>query len=157
MTRITCKTPSTGRSVTLSLVDVTSNYTTFAEAPDFSVPDPSENFPNRDPVDDTRAIKPGEIFFITPIAAKNKTANTLWIEVKLVNESNNSIEFGRVKVPGFDTVFIPVQGRSLFKRDANGVLGDTLKIRAEANNSFDAWASAEEKLSSEHIGIINGI
>lgn len=154
MARITCKTPSTGRAITVSLVDVTTNYTPIAEAPDFSVPDPSESFPNRDPNDASRAIKSGEIFFITPVAAKNKTANTLWIEVRLVTENNTTIEFGRAKVPANDTVFIPIQGRSLFKRNPDGIVGDRLEIRAEANSSFDVWASAEEKLSSEHIGVI---
>ena len=153
MARITCKTPSTGRAITVFSANVSTVYTAIAEAPDFSVPDPSESFPNRDPVDASRAIKPGEIFFITPVAAKNKTANTLWIEVQLVTESNTTIQFGRARVPANDTVFIPVQGRSLFKRNPDGVSGDKLQIRAEANNAFDVWASAEEKLSSEHIGV----
>lgn len=153
MARITCKTPSTGRSFNISVVGVTTTFTSVAEAPDFSVPDPSETFPNRDPLDASRAIKPGEIFFITPIAAKNKTSNTLWIEVRLVSESNTTIDFGRAKVPGNDTVFIPIQGRSLFKRNPDGLVGDKLEIRAEANSAFDVWASAEEKLSSEHIGV----
>lgn len=154
MARITCKTPSTGRAITVFSANVSTVYTAIAEAPDFSVPDPSESFPNRDPADLSRAIKSGEIFFITPIAAKNKTANTLWIEVRLVTESNTTLQFGRAKVPGNDTVFIPIQGRSLFKRNPSGSVGDKLEIRAEANNSFDVWASAEEKLSSEHIGVV---
>jgi len=132
---------------------VTTSYTTIAEAPDFSVPDPSETYSNRDPLDASRAIKPGEVFFITPIAAKNKTANTLWIEVRLLTETNAVIDFGRAKVPGNDTVFIPIQGRSLFKRDPDGTAGDKLQIRAQANSAFDVWSAAEEKLSSEHIGV----
>jgi len=152
--RITCKTPSTGRSINVVLEDVTTNYTIIAEAPDFSVPDPSENFPSRDPTDDSRAIRPGEIFFITPLAAKNKTSSTVWIEVSLYTEANSSIDFGRVNVPPNDTVFIPLQGRSLFKRDANTAVGDQLLVRAQANNVFDVWAAAEEKLSAEHIGVV---
>lgn len=154
MARITCKTPSTGRSITIALVDVSNTYTVIAEAPDFSVPDPSESFPNRDPADDSRAIKPGEIFFITPIAAKNKSATTTWIEVRLVTESNTVVDFGRARVPANDTVFIPVQGRSLFKRDPNSNVGDVLEIRAQTSGVFDVWAAAEEKLSSEHIGVV---
>ena len=154
MARITCKTPSTGKGITVSMVDVTTNFTVIAEAPDFSVPDPSNNFSTRDPLDDSRAIRPGEVFFITPIAAKNKSSNTVWIEVRLVTENNTIIDFGRAKVPANDTVFIPVQGRSLFKRDPDGVTGDVLEIRAQANGVFDVWASVEEKLSSEHVGVI---
>lgn len=155
MARITCKTPSTGKGVSVSLVDVTTNYTTIAEAPDFSVPDPSNTYAQRDPTDDARAIRPGEVFFITPISAKNKTANTYWIEVQLLTESNTAINFGRINVPAYDTAFIPVQGRSLFKRNASGSVGDRIQIRAQANTVFDVWAAAEEKLSNEHVGVIS--
>lgn len=153
MARITCKTPSTGKSFIVSQANVSTTFTTVAEAPDFSVPDPSENYTTRDPLDSTRAIRPGEVFFVTPIAAKNKSANVVWVEVRLYTEANTAIEFGRVDVPPGDTAFIPVQGRSLFKRDANGVNGDRLQVRAQANNVFDVWAAAEEKLSAEHIGV----
>ena len=154
MARITCKTPSTGKGITVTMVDVTTNFTVIAEAPDFSVPDPSNNYSTRDPLDDSRAIRPGEILFITPVAAKNKSSNTVWIEVRLVTESNTTIDFGRAMVPGNDTVFIPVQGRSLFKRDSNSSVGDRLEIRAQANGVFDIWAAAEEKLSNEHVGVV---
>lgn len=154
MARITCKTPSTGRAINIVLENVTTTYTPIAEAPDFSVPDPSENFAVRDPNDSTRAIRPGEIFFITPLAAKNKSANVAWVEVSLTTEANSSIDFGRVNVPPNDTVFIPIQGRSLFKRDANTAFGDQLQVRAQLDDVFDVWAGAEEKLSSEHIGVI---
>ncbi len=154
MARITCKTPSTGKAIIVSQTDVTSTYTSIAEAPDFSLPDPSETFSQRDPSDNARAIRPGEVFFITPLSAKNKTANTRWIEVRLYTEANTAVEFGRVSVPPNDTAFIPLQGRSLFKRNANNAVGDSLQVRAEANNVFDVWAAAEEKLSAEHIGVV---
>jgi hypothetical protein len=152
--RITCKTPSTGKAIIVSQTDVTTTYTSIAEAPDFSLPDPSETFSQRDPSDNARAIRPGEVFFITPLSAKNKTANTRWIEVRLYTEANTAVEFGRVSVPPNDTAFIPLQGRSLFKRNANNAVGDSLQVRAEANNVFDVWAAAEEKLSAEHIGVV---
>lgn len=154
MARITCKTPSTGRALNITLDNVTTTYTAIAEAPDFSVPDPSDNFPVRDPTDAARAIRPGEVFFVTPLAAKNKTSSVVWIEVRLVNEANTSIEFGRVAIPPNDTAFIPIQGRSLFKRDPNSASGDRLEVRAQTGSVFDVWAAAEEKLSSEHIGVI---
>lgn len=153
MSRITCKTPSTGRSIIVSQANVSMSFTTIAEAPDFSVPDPSENFAVRDPLDNNRAIRPGEIFFVTPMSARNKSANVVWIDVRLFTEANTAIEYGRIAVPPGDTAFIPIQGRSLFKRDPNGINGDRLQIRAEANNVFDVWSAAEEKLSAEHIGV----
>jgi hypothetical protein len=154
MARITCRTPSTGKPIRVSQVDVNSSYTTVAEAPDFSLPDTSNKFIERDPTDETRAIRPGEIFFLTPLAAKNKDTVTRWVEVQLVTEDGITIEFGKVDVPAGDTAYIPLQGRSLFKRDPNAANGDRIQVRAEVANIFDAWASAEEKLSNEHAGVV---
>lgn len=153
MARIKCRTPSTGKPLRLFLANVATSETILVEAPDFSVPDAAENFPVRDPLDATRAIKPGEVFFLTPMSARNKSANTAWIETTLYTETNTSISFGRTKVPAGDTVFIPLQGRSLLKRDANTANGDIIKVVAQTANTFDIWVSAEEKLSSEHIGV----
>lgn len=135
------------------MVNVTTSYTTIAEAPDFSVPDASVKFTTRDPLDETRAVRPGEVFFLTPLAARNKDSATKWIEVILLTEDGVTIELGRAKVPAGDTAFIPLQGRSLFKRDSNASNGDRIQIRAESNSVFDVWASAEEKLSNEHVGV----
>jgi len=153
MARIKCRTPSTGRPLSISVNDAPTNYTTIAEAPDFSVPDAAGNFTTRDPLDPTRTIKPGEVFFLTPLSAKNKGIDTAWIETRLLTESNTTIELGKVSVPSGDTVLIPLQGRSLLKRDANTANGDIIQIRAESANTFDVWISAEEKISSEHIGV----
>lgn len=150
MPRITVRTPSTGKPIRAEFVDVPTDFIVIAEAPDFSVPDSSDKFTTRDPLDDSRAIRPGEIFFLTPLAVRNKDTSTRWIEVILVTEANTTIEFGKIDVPAGDTGFIPLQGRSLFKRDANNSVGDTLQVRAEASNTFDVWTAAEEKLSSEH-------
>jgi hypothetical protein len=154
MSRITCRTPSTGKPLRISQANVPTTNTTIAEAPDFSVPDASEKFSTRDPVDDTRAIRPGEIFFLTPLSAKNKTSSTQWIEVSIVTEDSITIEFGKIEVPAYDTALIPIQGRSLFKRDAAGTYGDRLIVKAQNADTFDVWASGEEKLSNEHAGVV---
>jgi hypothetical protein len=153
MSRITCRTPSTGKPLRISQANVTTTYQTIAEAPDFSVPDASTKFSERDPLDDGRAIRPGEVFFLTPLSARNKGSSTAWIETRLYTEANVEVNFGRVSVPAGDTVFIPLQGRSLFKRDANASVGDRIQVRAESATTFDVWAAAEEKLSSEHTGV----
>lgn len=152
MTRITTRTPSTGKPIRIARQDVSTTYVTIAEAPDFSVPDASSKFDVRDPTDAGRAIRPGEIFFLTPLAARNKDAVTRWIETRLLTEDGETIEFGRVEVPAYDTAFIPTQGRSLFKRGATNANGDRFQVRAETSSSFDVWAAGEEKLSSEHSG-----
>lgn len=153
MARIKCRTPSTGKPLRIFLANVSTSSATLAEAPDFSVPDAAENFPVRDPSDATRAIRPGEVFFLSPMSARNKSANTAWIETSLYTETNTTISFGRTSVPAGDTVFIPLQGRSLLKRDANTANGDMIQVAAQTANTFDVWISAEEKLSSEHIGV----
>jgi hypothetical protein len=153
MARIKCRTPSTGKPLSINLSNVSTSYVTIVEASDFSVPDAAGNFSVRDPLDTTRTIKPGEVFFLTPLSARNKSANTVWIETQLYTESNTTINFGRISVPGGDTVYIPLQGRSLLKRDANTANGDIIQVRAQVANTFDIWVSAEEKLSSEHIGV----
>ena len=153
MTRIICRTPSTGKGLRIAKSDVPNTFFTVAEAPDFSVPDASTKYPVRDPADPARAIRPGEIFFLTPLAARNKDTVDRWIEVVLVTEDDDTIEIGKVEVPAGDTAFIPLQGRSLFKRTANNVSGDTIQVRAETSSVFDVWAAAEERLSSEHSGV----
>jgi hypothetical protein len=153
MTRIVCRTPSTGKPIRYSISDVGTSFETLAEAPDFSVPDSSNRFPERDPGDSSRAIRPGEVFFLTPIAARNKSAEDRWIEVQLVTEDSETISFAKVEVPSGDTAFVPLQGRSLFKRIANTSIGDTIEIRAESSNTFDVWISGEERPSNEHSGV----
>jgi hypothetical protein len=153
MSRITCRTPSTGKPLTIALSNVGTSLTTVSEAPDFSVPDASNSYTVRDPLDNTRAIRPGEVFFLTPLAAKNKSSNLVWVTTSLYTENNVRIELANVAVPANDTAFIPLQGRSLFKRNANTSNGDIIQVQASISNAIDIWAAAEEKLSSEHIGV----
>lgn len=153
MSRITCRTPSTGKPLSINLGNVSTTYVTIVEAPDFSVPDASQKFSERDPTDEGRAIRPGEVFFLTPLSARNKSSSDAWIETRLVTEANVTIEFGRIVVPAGDTVFIPLQGRSIFKRDPDATDGDKIQVRAETADIFDVWAAGEEKLSNEHVGV----
>lgn len=153
MARITCRTPSTGKPLRIIQTNVANTYVTIAEAPDFSVPDASNKFPDRDPTDDTRAIRPGEVFFLTPMTATNRDTEDRWIETILVTEDDETIEVAKVIVPAGDTALIPLQGRSLLKRTANNATGDTIQIRAEISDVFDIWVAAEEKTSNEHVGV----
>lgn len=153
MARITCRTPSTGKPILAALANVPVTYTDIIEAPDFSVPDTSNKFTVRDPADATRAIRSGEVFCLTPLAAYNKDSVVRWLEVQLLTEDGVTVTFGRVEVPAGDTAYIPLQGRSIFKRNSAGTDGDRIRIRAEAVNSFDVWVSVEEKLANEHFGV----
>lgn len=155
MARITCRTPSTGKPISVVKQDISSSFETIAEAVDFSVPDTSNKYPTRDSADETRAARPGELFFLTPLSARNKTSSEVWLEVQLVMEDGIVIQFGKVTIPPQDTAFIPMQGRSLLKRiNISALDGDKIQVRAELDNAVDVWATAEQKLSNEHSGII---
>lgn len=155
--RITCRQPSTGKPVNLRIEDLGTDYTIIAEAPDFSVPDPSgSQYTSRDPGDASRGIAAGEIFFLTPLVAKNNTAITDWIEVRFRPEgsTSNNDSFGRISVPAGESVAIPLQGKSLVKRDATSANGDIIYVRAGNTASFHVWISANEQASAEHVGVI---
>jgi hypothetical protein len=153
MPRIKCRTPSTGKPLRISRANVGVTLTTISESPDFSVPDASLAYSTRDPLDTTRAIRPGEIFFLTPLAARNKSNTLVYVETSIYTEDNVTIQFANVAIPSGDTALIPIQGRSLFKRNANTSNGDIIQVRATISNTIDVWAAAEEKLSSEHTGV----
>lgn len=152
--RIVCRTPSTGKPIFASLPDVPDTFTEIISAPDFSVPDTSNRFPDRDPNDTSRAIRSGEVFVLTPLAVRNKDTVTRKLEVRVVQEDSTVLEFGEIEVPAKDTALVPLQGRSLTKRDPASTTGDTIEVKAEANNVFDVWLSGEERLSNEHSGVI---
>ena len=171
MIRIYCKTPSTGKFINYYNNNIPMNtWVTIAEAPDFSVPDARKLYKDRDPTNTAgRGIRPGEIFFMTPIFVRNiSTLNEqilCTIDVRIVPEgtyANATAETaaaiqcpGLMTIPATDTTMIPVQGRSLFKRDYLSDKGDRIQIKAtsdtEVSRLIQLWATGEEKASSEHI------
>lgn len=155
MSRIYCRTPSTGYPENLILANVTTSFTTIplANAPDYSVPDPSEIYEQRDPDDPTRAILPGQVFFLTPLSVVNKSGNQEWLDCQLLTEDGTVINVGRANVPAGDTAYIPLQGRSLLKRDPDATNGDQLQVRASNPNVFDVWTAADLSPASQNIGV----
>jgi hypothetical protein len=155
MPRITCRVPSSQRPYPIRLQSVPTAWTVIAEAPDFSVPDTQNTFPDRDPADSQRAIRPGEIFILTPIKARNKSSTTRWIEARIQTGSAFPQTFllERIEVPPGESVTLITQGLSLLKRNAATAVGDTLSVRAEATNSFDISGAGQERPSAEHLGV----
>jgi hypothetical protein len=155
MTRIYCRTPSTGYPENLVLVDVPDTVTTIplADAPDYSVPDPSNQYEVRDPLDPTRAILPGQIFFLTPLSVVNKSAGQESLTVFLLQEDGTLVNFGTAIVPAGDTAYIPMNGRSLLKRDPLAANGDRLQVEASAPSVFDVWTAAELSPASQNLGV----
>jgi hypothetical protein len=155
MSRIYCRTPSTGKPLNLIYPDVTTSYVTIplANAPDYSVPDPSEVYAERDPDFPSRAILPGEIFFLTPLSAVNKSDEEQWIEVIFLTQDDITVAAGRAVIPARDTAYIPLQGRSLLKTDPEATNGDRIQVRASAVDVIDVWAAADESPASQNIGV----
>ena len=158
MPRITCRVPSTGKPLNLIYPNVTTSYVTIplANAPDYSVPDPSEIYPNEpDPNLPNRAIIPGEIFFLTPLSAVNKSDEEQWVEVILLTQAGITVAVGRAVIPARDTAYIPLQGRSLLKTyTAQPADGDRIQVRASANSVIDVWVAADESPASQNIGVV---
>lgn len=158
--RIKCKTPSTGRPVNFYVTQLATTWTTVVQAPDFSVPDTSNVYPNRDPDDITRAIRPGEIFMLTPVFARNNSSTlSVYVETRLVIINSNGTETyiacpGKQTIPVGDTALVPLQGRSILKRYPSSITGDRIEMRASVAGVIDVWGSGEEKLSAEHTGVI---
>ena len=159
MTRIVCAQPSTGKPINAIAQNVPTDWLTIADAPDFSVPDPSGNqYPNRDPDDPSRGIAPGEIFFLTPLMCTNKTGTASTLEARFYSEDGFiNYALGSALVPAGATGMIPLQGRSLVKRLPNAANGDRLQVRATTAATFDVWASASEQASAENVGVIEVI
>jgi hypothetical protein len=154
MPRITCREPSTGKPVTIHLNNVPTAWTTVAEAPDFSVPDSGNQFPVRDPLDAARAIRPGEVMLLTPLTVYNKDTFTRRISVGILRSTGVFVQMHRVSVPALDTVQLPVQMMSLLKPSAESANGDRLQVQADAPGVLDVSAMAEERPSSEHLGVV---
>lgn len=163
MTRIYCRTPSTGYPENLYLIDVPDTFTTLgpvgaytyngANAPDYSVPDPSEQYEQRDPTDPARAILPGQIFFLTPLSVTNKSTSEEYLDCRILTQDGTIINVGRAIVPAGDTAYIPLQGKSLLKRDPDITNGDQLQVRASTASVFDVIVSADLSPASQNIGV----
>jgi hypothetical protein len=140
--------------------DVTTSYVTIplANAPDYSVPDPSEVYSERDPDFPSRAIIPGEIFFLTPLSAVNKSDEEQWIEVIFLTQDNITVAAGRAVIPARDTAYIPLQGRSLLKTATEEPgNGDQIQVRASADDVIDVWVAADESPASQNIGVFTPV
>lgn len=162
--RIYCRTPSTGYPENLYLIDVPDTvFTTVgpigpytglgANAPDYSIPDPSRQYETRDPLDDARAIIPGQIFFLTPLSVTNKSVTEAYLDCQILAQDGTIINVGRAVVPAGDTAYIPLQGRSLLKRNPIPDDGDQLQVMASDPNAFDVIISADLSPASQNLGV----
>lgn len=160
MPRINTDQPSSGKPLLLFIPStsnsgfVNTTWTTLAEAPDFSIPASGDDGVTVDPADAGRELRPGEVFFESPLACTNTTATTRWVELQMVLQGSSGQAIPvtpRVPVPGGETVYLPIQGLRLLKTDlTNTQPGGRLQIQAEVNNAIKVIGSAVELEALAH-------
>lgn len=160
MPRIRTDQPSSGKPLQLLIPSdtnsgfVNTSWTTLVEAPDFSVPGSGDSGVVLDPVDTGRELRPGEVFFESPLVVVNTTATTRWVELQILLQGNSGQAVPvtpRVPVPGGEAVYLPIQGLRVLKTDlTNTESGGRLQIQAEVGNALKVIGSAVELEALTH-------
>lgn len=160
MPRINTDQPSSGKPLLLYIPSssnsgfVNTTWTTIAEAPDFSIPASGDDGATADPADSGRDLRPGQVFFETPLQAVNTTATTRWVELQMLLQGTGGQAIPittRVTVPAGESVLLPIQGLRLLKTDlTNTQPGGRLQIQAEVNNAIKVIGTAVELEAETH-------
>lgn len=159
MTRILTDQPSSGKPILLYIPAATNSgfvdtaWTTVVEAPDFSIPVVDEDTAELDPLDSSRELRPGEIFFESPLGVTNQDTVTRWVELQVVLQGASGQEIPispQVPVPPNETVYLPIQGLRLLKTDFAVADGGRLQIRGEVDDALKVYGSAVELEASQH-------
>lgn len=139
---------------TLTRVMTTNAFETLIEAPYFSVPsEVDDETAVLDPADAERELRPGQVFFQTPLYLTNKSGSDVVATVQIVREGGAvfNLAFEQV-IETRDTLPVPTQGVSLFKRNlalpANAA--DLLQIRINAANAVDVVCTYSEREALGH-------
>jgi hypothetical protein len=160
MPRINTDQPSSGKPLLLYIPAsansgfVNTTWSTIAEAPDFSIPASGDDGVTVDPADSGRELRPGQVFFETPLQAVNTTATTRWVELQMLLQgtSGQAIPASpRVLVPAGESVYLPIQGLRLLKTDlTNTQPGGRLQVQAEVGDAIKVLGSAVELEAETH-------
>jgi hypothetical protein len=160
MPRINTDQPSSGKPLQLLIPSATNSgfvnttWTTLAEAPDFSVPGSGDSGVVLDPADSGRELRPGEVFFESPLVCVNTTATTRWIELRILLQGNSGQAIPvtpRVPVPASEAIYLPIQGLRILKADlTNTQPGGRLQVQAEVSDAIKVFGSAVELEALTH-------
>lgn len=159
MPRINTDQPSSGKPLLLYIPSssnsgfVNTTWTTIAEAPDFSIPASGDDGATADPADSGRELRPGQVFFETPLQAVNTTATTRWVELQMLLQGTGGQAIPittRVTVPAGESVLLPIQGLRLLKTSFTATAGDRLQIRASVGSAIKVIGSAVELEALTH-------
>jgi len=152
MTRINTDQAATARPELVALADIPTGWVTVVEANDYSIPDTTGKWPERDPLDSTRRIQHGQALVEAPLMFYNKDPNTdHLVEVRILTEGGDSIQQLSVRIPPLETYAHPAPGQILTKKQIGTTSGDALQVKADASGAIDmttaaSFGSAEQDL-----------
>lgn len=134
MPRIISSQPATSRPKLLALSQIDNDWETIAEAPDYSVPDPTLRWPNdRDPANASRRIQAGQAIITTPLFVHNAGVEApVTVFVRVLTQQDEEAVQARIEVPAGETYMHPCAGITLVKDDLTAEAGDRLQVRASA-------------------------
>lgn len=167
MPRINTDQPSSGKPLLLYIPSssnsgfVSTSWSTLAEAPDFSIPSSGDDGAILDPADNDRELRPGEVFFETPLQCINGTLTDRWVELQMVLQgvSGQAIPVSpRVTVPSGESVFLSVQGLRLLKTDfpaatsaGSFVVGQEYQITLAGDTDFTLIGAADSLVGTKFV------
>ena len=131
--RIKTRQPAVARPFNIHVRGLLGAFNQIIDVPDYSVPDPNQNWPERDPLDIDRRIQPGMVFLETPMLLHNTSnSETITVEVRIIPEAgaNGAIQL-KIEIPPGSTYQHPIQGQRLLKLDPDSVNGDSLQVKEE--------------------------
>jgi hypothetical protein len=166
MPRIRTDQPSSGRpqninwwvggSLETPPAALLTDWRDIAEADDFSIPSTGAGGVTLDPADSSRELRPGELYFETPLHVANNSANSCWVQLEIIQQGGNSVaglqsfKFAQVIVPANETVMLPIQGLRLLKTNLAALRGDRLRARAQTAGVLQVWGSAVSLEFQDH-------
>lgn len=143
MTRINTDQAATARPQLVGLVGIPTSWTTVLEPNDYSVPDTTGTWPERDPSDGTRRIQPGQALIEAPLMFFNKDTGVAHrIDVQIVTEDGDAVQQVSVEIPPLETYSHPAPGQILTKRDLATSSGDRLQVKADTAGVVDLTFAA---------------
>lgn len=132
MTRIKTGQAAVAAPVGVYIQGLAGSFNGIIDVPDYSVPDPNQTWPDRDPNDSDRRIQPGVVTLFTPMLLYNSGASDVTVEVRIVPESGSPSPTQLViTIPPGDTYQHPIAGQTLVKSTPNSANGDSLQVKED--------------------------
>ena len=135
MARIKTRQAAVARPFGIYMNGLLGSFNSIIDVPDYSVPDPNNNWPERDPLDADRRIQPGMVFIETPMFLHNTSdTETVEVEVRIFPEgASQGAHQLKIEIPPGDTFRHPIPGQRLMKVDPGSSDGDQLQVKENSS------------------------